>query len=290
MPENLPALMNDNSHHGPSDPGIALVLGSAFLGIYAHGGFLCGLNEMGIFPGHVAGASAGAMAGGFYAAGLRGKELEEAVLSGDLKRSYPDLGMIFRGAPMFFIGRLTGLMNGKKVIRHLKGVLPVRNIEETPDVKLSLAVTDFRKKQGLFLTCGPLAESMMASCSVPVMFTSQTIGGVEYYDGGILHELPIEPFLNDPAIHTIIVHNLRTTVHSGRKKLGVSAPFADGHKMLNRELFRFRRTEAERNGKKVIVIETDHPSPGLFQSSELKKIYFNKGHVAGKSVDLFLQK
>ena len=37
-----------------SDPRVALFLGSAFLGIYAHGGFFCGLNEAGVFPSHIA--------------------------------------------------------------------------------------------------------------------------------------------------------------------------------------------------------------------------------------------
>jgi NTE family protein len=72
---------------GKSDPGVALALGSAFLGMYAHAGFLCGLNQAGVFPGHIAGASAGAMAGGFYAAGLRDSELEAAILCGKLKRN-----------------------------------------------------------------------------------------------------------------------------------------------------------------------------------------------------------
>ena len=68
--------MNEEPKAETPNPGIALALGSAFLGIYAHGGFLCGLNKAGVFPGHVAGASAGAMAGGFYASGMRGAELE----------------------------------------------------------------------------------------------------------------------------------------------------------------------------------------------------------------------
>lgn len=266
---------------GTSDPGVAVVLGSAFLGIYAHGGFLAGLNEAGIFPGHVSGASAGAMAGGFYAAGLRDIALENAVLSAALKRSYTDIGMIFRGAPMFFIGRLTGLMHGKKVVVHLRHELPVENIEDTPGVRLQLVVTDLRKKESVFLTRGPLAESMMASCAVPILFTGQRLAGIEYHDGGILHELPIEPYIHDPAIHTIIVHNLTKPTAPPKKSLGVSAPFGDGHQMLNDALFDYRRKEAERNGKRVIIIETEHPSPGFFQNAETKKRFFEIGRASG---------
>lgn len=268
----------------PADPGIALALGSAFLGVYAHGGFLCGLNEAGIHPGHISGSSAGAIAGGFYAAGFRGERLRDAVLSPVLKRSYPDPGMVFRGAPMFFIGKLTGLMNGKRVIRHLRQALECERIEEAACAKLSIAVTDLRKLEAKFLSSGPLAEAIMASCSVPILFTGQTIAGTEFHDGGILHELPLEPFVNDPAIHTIIVHAVSNPQRSSQKHLGVSSAFSNSHEMLNRALTAHRVKEAEKNGKRVIFVETVHPHPGLLQSAATKRRFFDKGHSTGLSL------
>lgn len=266
------------------DPGIALALGSAFLGMYAHGGFLCGLNLAGVFPGHVSGASAGAMAAGFYAAGLRGGELEAAILCGKLKRSFPDLSMLIRVAPMFFIGRLSGLMHGKRVVRHLEKCLPVGTIEDTPEVKLKIAVTDLRGFAGGFLEAGPLAKSMMASCSVPLLFTEQRIGEIRYHDGGILHELPVEPYLRDPGIHTIIVHNVTYPPRIKGHHLGISAAFSHSHQIMNDALFAYRRAEAERNGKRVILIETNHPHPGVFQTRAAKKRFFEAGHGSGLSI------
>ncbi len=276
--------MSNPIQENPADTGIAVALGSAFLGVYAHGGFLCGLNEAGIHPGHVSGSSAGAIAGGFYAAGFRGEKLREAVTSSALKRSYPDFGILYRGAPMFFIGKLTGLMHGKRVIRHLKEELQCELIENTTSAKLSIAVTDLRKLESKFLTTGPLAESIMASCSVPILFTGQTIAGTEFHDGGILHELPIDPFVNDPEIHTIIVHSISNPSKSSGKHLGVSSPFSHGHKMLNRSLTDMRIREAERNGKRVIFVETTHPHPGLFQSAATKRKFFDEGHTTGLSL------
>lgn len=276
--------MPENETAGKADPGVALALGSAFLGIYAHGGFLCGLNEAGVFPGHIAGASAGAMAAGFYAAGLRGTELEAAILCGKLKRSYPDFSMLARFAPMFFIGRLSGLMHGKRVISHLEKCLPVAKIEDTPEVKLKIAVTDLRGFAGSFLDSGPLAKSMMASCSVPLLFTEQLIGETRYHDGGILHELPLEPFLNDPTIHTIIVHNISYPTRIKGRHLGISAAFSHSHQIMNDALFAYRRAEAERNGKRVILIATNHPHPGVFQTKAAKKRFFEAGHSSGLSI------
>lgn len=269
---------------GKADPGVALALGSAFLGMYAHGGFLCGLNSAGVFPGHVSGASAGAMAAGFYAAGLRDRELEAAILCDTLKRSYPDLSMLMRLAPMCVMGRLSGLMHGKRVVRHLEKLLPVVEIENTPEVKLKIAVTDLRGFTGGFLESGPLAQSMMASCSVPLLFTEQRIGETLYHDGGILHQLPFEPYLRDPSIHTIIIHSINYSTRIKRRHLGISAAFANSHQIMNEALFAYRRAEAERNGKRVILLETHHSHPGLFQTKAAKNRFFEVGRSSGLSI------
>ena len=261
---------------GQADSGVALALGSSFLGVYAHGGFLRGLNESGIFPGHVAGSSAGALAGGFYAAGLRGDALEAEVLSPVLKRKYPDWKIPVRTLPQIF-GKLTGMMGGEKVVAHLREVLPVADISKTPGVKLSLSVTDYRRKEALFLTEGGLAEAMMASCAVPLLFSGQMVGGREYYDGGVMHELPIEPFVSDPEIHTIIVHKISHERRAAGKWLAVKDPIVNGYHMLNDALFELRRTEAERNGKRVVVMETRSKHPGLFQSKAEKKGFYDQG-------------
>ncbi len=275
--------MNDS----PPDPGIALALSSAFLGVYAHGGFLCGMNQKGIFPGHIAGSSAGALAGGFYAAGLRGAELEKAVLSSALKQSFADLGMLLRWTPML-LGRLGGVMAGKRVVAHLRQALPVSRIEDITDIKLSIAVTDLARREARFLAEGPLAESMMASCAVPLLFSGQLLEGTQLHDGGVLHELPIEPFIADPAVHTIIVHSIRHQQGPRRKTQGIRSAFNSGLRMLNNALFELRRKEAERNGKRVIVMETQYLHPGLLQSLATKKHCFDHGHHTGTSLDLTL--
>ncbi|MEP2774329.1 MAG: patatin-like phospholipase family protein [Luteolibacter sp.] len=268
--------MIEEKQTGASDRGVALALGSSFLGVYAHGGFLCGLNEAGIFPGHVAGSSAGALAGGFYAAGLRGASLEAEVLSAVLKRKYPDWLMPVRSAPQG-LGILSGIMGGQRVVKHLKEVLPVSDISETPGVKLSISVTDLRASEGVFLTEGPLAESMMASCAVPVLFSGQKVGGRVYHDGGVVHVVPIAPFLSDPEIHTIIAHKIVHTGAAEGKRLAIKDAFVNGHHMLNDALLDYRKQEAERNGKRVIVLETECDHPGLFQTKAAKRRYFDQG-------------
>ena len=64
------------------DPGLAICLSSSFFGYYAHLGVLSAMEEIGLRPGRIAGASAGAMAGGLWAAGLRGEALEPRIEPG----------------------------------------------------------------------------------------------------------------------------------------------------------------------------------------------------------------
>jgi len=274
----------ESQQEAKPDPGVALALGSAFLGVYTHGGFLCGLEQAGILPGHVSGASAGALAGGFYAAGVRGEALKQAVLSGGFKRSFLDAGMFYRWAPMVTLGRLTGILNGKRVIRHLRRELPVASIDEIEGIKLQIAVTDLRQQQSHFITRGPLAEAMMASCAVPLLFSEQVIDGIRYSDGGILHELPFEPFVNDPDIHTIVIHSIRYHATRRQKMMKVPAVFSSSHRMLNDALVAFRREQAERLGKRVILMETEHPHPGWLQSAAEKQRYFEEGYRTGLSL------
>ena len=269
----------------PADPGIALALGSAFLGVYAHGGFLCGLNEAGIHPGHISGSSAGAIAGGFYAAGLRGEKLRggrsfrraEALLSG-CRDDSPGRANVFH--------RETHRTDERKARDPPPeaGAAECDLIEDTAFAKLSIAVTDLRKMEAKFLASGPLAESIMASCSVPILFTGQTIAGTKFHDGGILHELPIDPFVSDPSIHTIIVHAVSNSTKQPRKHLGVSNAFSNSHEMLNRELTAHRTKEAQKNGKRVIFVETNHPHPGVLQSAATKRRFFDQGQATGLSL------
>ncbi len=143
-------------------------------------------------------------------------------------------------------------------------------------------MSDLRRSEGLFLTSGPLAESIMASCAIPMLFSGQQIGGREFHDGGILHSVPLEPSVSDPAIHTIYVHQIKySAVMGGKQRLGVREAFVNAHRMLDSSLLKRRRQDAERNGKRVIMLETHHPHPGFLQSKTAKKRYFDDGHLTG---------
>lgn len=276
---------NFSSDDDHGDPGIGLSLGAAFLGMYAHGGFLSGMNEAGIFPGKVCGTSAGALAGGLYAGGLRGETLRRALVSPELKGSFFDWWFPLRGAPQG-LGILTGLLGGNRTVRHLKSLLPMADISET-NVRLCIAVTDLGAGEGIFLTEGPLAESMMASSSVPVLFSGRRLGGRLLHDGGVLHASPISPLTADDEVHTIIVHRVvYPERNAGPGRLGIRSAFASGHRMMSDELMRLRIDGARRAGKRVLMVETRHRHPGLFQAKAAKESYYDVGFRTGSGLKL----
>ena len=264
-----------------TDPGIALSLGSAFLGYDTHAGFLSGLNQCGIFPGKTSGASAGALAAALYAAGLCDNDLQEFLLSPRFKRAFLDPGFLYRWFPSLVLGQPVGLLSGKNMVNFLTKELPVQQIEDCPNTKLSISVSNLRKQEHPALTTGPLAKAIMASCSVPLLFSEQEINGERYFDGGILQEVPIDHFLDDPEIHTIIVH--RVTYPSPKKKrfFFVHDIFTSSHHTLTASILSHQKREAQFRGKKLIFLETTHSHPGIFPKRSLREEFFQSGMETG---------
>ena len=56
-----------------------------------------------------------------------------------------------------------------------------------------MATTDFNNGKIKYFKRGQLIKPLIASCSIPVIFTPVNINGHFYADGGILDNLPIEP-------------------------------------------------------------------------------------------------
>ncbi|YCM46535.1 patatin-like phospholipase family protein [Verrucomicrobiaceae bacterium 227] len=264
-----------------TDPGIALSLGSAFLGYDTHAGFLSGLNQCGIFPGKTSGASAGALAAALYAAGIRDTDLQQFLLSPRFKRAFLDPGFLYRWIPMLVLGQPTGLLSGKNMVNFLKKELPVQNIEDCPDAELSISVSNLRKQEHPVLTTGPLANSIMASCSVPLLFSEQEIKGERYFDGGILQEAPIEHFLDDPGIHTIIVHRVNYPGQKKRRFFFIHDVFTASHNTLTASILSFQKREAAMRGKKLIFLETIHSHPGFFPKRARREEFHRIGMETG---------
>ncbi|MDX2283687.1 MAG: patatin-like phospholipase family protein [Bacteroidia bacterium] len=158
--------------------GIALAGGGA-RGI-AHLGVLQALEEHGISPRWVSGASAGALVGALYAAGRSPKEILHIFKESSLLK-------LFRvGIPS------AGLVDNGYIVEMFKSLIP-ENSFGALQRRLFISVTNFSTGSAEILHQGDLAEVVAASAAIPVLFRPREIGGQWYADGGVLNNLPIEP-------------------------------------------------------------------------------------------------
>ncbi len=153
-----------------------LVLSGGFFGFFAHTGLLAALEEAGLRPRRVVGCSAGALAGGLWAAGLPAAALE-AELRGLRKEHFWDPGL-----------PLGGLLKGRKFVALLEQVLeradaPAR-IEETT-LPFAPVVHDVLRRRPWALETGPLPLAIRASCTVPLLFRPVRWERTLLVDGGV---------------------------------------------------------------------------------------------------------
>ena len=242
---------------------LALTLASSKLGFNVHAGFLDGLlREAGLTPGHIGAASSGSYVGGLYAAGLSIEEIRVILSKKEMLHSFFEWQFFLRGLGMTFnLPYQTGLISGKKVLSHLKKKIGNLQIEDCHSANLSLSVTNLTTGSAQIIKKGPLAEFIVASCSVPVLLQPQNIAGNLYCDGAVTDSSPFHHFLDNQEIECILVHVVRhddqETIHRG--PLTIAKVFAHSHQIITDRFLDLSLESASLQGKKVIVLTSVVP-------------------------------
>ncbi|MGB6221573.1 patatin-like phospholipase family protein [Haloferula sp.] len=261
-----------------SEKGLGLSLASSFFGHYAHCGFLCELEKAGVIPARIAGASAGALAGGMWAAGLRGTALKDEILSFGFRRSFFDFSAVWRILGVLSWSYSPGIFEGSRMSKRLTDLFGELQIEDLTEPRLDLAVANLSKSVGEIRSSGRLVDFIIASFSMPLVFCPRTINGERFLDGGISNETPYAHWLDDPEVERILVHKIR--MESETPRGGFMNPgkvIAAIHEIPNAELEVYRRRHAEASGKELIFVETVQPAPGLVQSRKQGLVLFEAG-------------
>lgn len=266
--------MNGTRPESGQDPGLALCLSSSFFGYYAHLGLLSAMEELGLRPGRIAGASAGAMAGGLWAAGLRGEALEKIIYDFHFLRSFFDLGAFYRWPGIVTGLAGDGLLSGVRLRRYLTRRLGSPRIEDLRNLRLEIAVANLTNQRSEIRSSGPLIDFIIASCAMPVLFKPQRIEGELFVDGGVANETPFDHWLEDPSIHTIVVHRIQNP--TGIRGLPWETPggiLGACHAVAANELLDHRIHRSEVAGKRVIHLETQHDHPGLLHGGKSRGFF-----------------
>lgn len=145
---------------------------------FAHVGALKALEEAGMKPDVIAGVSAGAVAAVMYAAGVPLDEMLSLFTSTKFTEfARPSL---IHGDGMF------SLMRFKQFIEEATGIDRLENLR----IPTYVGVTDLDHGEPAEFHEGPLGERVVASCSIPIVFSPVEIDGIHYVDGGVLRNLP----------------------------------------------------------------------------------------------------
>jgi NTE family protein len=174
----------------------ALALGGGGARGYAHIAILEALDEMGVRPVAIAGASIGALIGAAYAAGLSGKEIRRHVIALAHDRS-----AIFRRLMTARAGRIAEIIStgfgGANLIdaeKFCAQFLP----ETVPDdfdalqIPLTVVTSDLYRRCEVPLTSGPLKPALAASIALPGLLRPVVIGERVLIDGGATNPLPFD--------------------------------------------------------------------------------------------------
>lgn len=178
---------------------LALVLGGGAAKGYAHIGVLKVLEEMGIKPHIIVGASMGALIGGFTAAGFSAQELENISVQVD-KRKKKWLFKLHLSKK--------GFIDGKNVVKHITTYLGGKRIEELP-VKFCCIATDIEESCQIVIDKGDLIKGIRASISIPGVFMPYKYAGHVLIDGGFVNPVPVAVAQDLGADKIIAVNVLR---------------------------------------------------------------------------------
>lgn len=170
-------------------PKTAFVLGGGGL-LGAHEvGMLWALAEAGVRPDLVVGTSVGAFNGAFVAADpANAADLLAKAWQGD------GAGSVFAGS---FLRRMSTLIRSGT---HLHSTEPLAAALEAlivPDRIEDLAVpfhcvaANIERAEARWFTRGPLVPAVLASCAVPGVLPPVRIGDEHFYDGGLVHSIPV---------------------------------------------------------------------------------------------------
>ena len=175
---------------------VALALGSGGARGLGHIAVIEALDDLGVKPVAVAGASIGALIGAAYAAGMRGKDIRHYAIAlahgrGEIRRRL----MQSRAGTLsdFFAGAFSQAtqMDAEKFCAQF---LP----EQVPadfsalDIPLTVMATDLYRRQEVRLSSGPLHPAVAASIAIPGLFRPVVIDGRILIDGGTTNPLPFD--------------------------------------------------------------------------------------------------
>jgi len=169
---------------------IGLVLSGGGTRGFAHLGVIAALQDAGFQPDVISGVSAGAIVGAFIAAGKTPHEVLQIFKK----------GWFFQYTKIHL--PVDGLLKLDGVKEIIEKELGVKNIEDL-NIPFHICVSNLNKGVVEYKNTGPLADTVLASSSIPVLFAPVLLGRYAYVDGGMMDNIPTDP-IKDQCTNLIV--------------------------------------------------------------------------------------
>jgi len=167
----------------------AFVLGGGGL-LGAHEvGMLRALSDAGIAPDVIVGTSIGAINGAFVAADPAGAAARlRQMWQGDAARQAFSGTLWGRAVRLASSGTHLHAMDPLRDM--LRGMLPASDFA---DLKLPFhcVAASIERAQARWFSSGPIVPAVLASCAVPGLLPPVEIDGEHFFDGGLVHSIPV---------------------------------------------------------------------------------------------------
>lgn len=174
---------------------VGIALGGGGIRGLAHIPVLKVLDELGIQPSLIAGTSMGAIVGALYATGMSANDIEKRVNEHIILRQDNFKSFIKKGKHLLNWVRVFGpeldrggLVEADGLFQYLFDELLDLQFQDLPNAFMCIA-TDYYTAEQVIFREGLLLPAVLASMSVPGVFSPQVIDGKTLVDGGLVNNL-----------------------------------------------------------------------------------------------------
>ncbi len=230
---------------------IGLVLSGGGARGIAHLGVLKALQEQGITINRIAGTSAGAISGALFAQGFSPDEILKRIESPTL---------LWHLRPAFKMG----ILRIDAAIDLYRKYIPHDSFEGLP-IPLHVLAVDLNAGETVVFEAGELIRPVLASGCLPGIFEPMTIKKVQYIDGGVLNNMPVE----------IIEHKVDFIIGSHCNPIQRQKPLDSMRAILERSLVLAVQSKTkERFAKCDVLIEPEELSRfNVFDIGKAREIF-----------------
>ena len=152
-------------------------------------GMLRALSEAGITPDVIVGTSVGAINGAFVAADPAGAAARLGQMwQGDtVQRAFSET---LWGRAVRLASSGTHLHAMEPLQDMLRRMLPVTDFAGL-ELPFHCVAASIERAQAHWFSSGPIVPAVLASCAVPGLLPPVEIGGEHFFDGGLVHSIPV---------------------------------------------------------------------------------------------------